>query len=663
MKKILTYIFLSLFLLSSCTTEQTATKDDLKISGITGNEVVFKGEERATFSFSIEASYPWQILPNENFVCEPSYGEAGTHKVVMTVLQSNNTLHKKELGGLNFKMLSTKFIGITVSQNPQISISKQYDPLKSGASKGSTTTFKFQSEHEVFIEGSSNVSCKINSVTQKGYYDATVSVLCDNLSVEEKKAGEVIFYVNGVKLEEQLDVIQQASIIADRSRVLLSGQKNSRNSLFIETPFHITFSVQGNNFMVEKTGEKTFEIKALSDNISSSDTLLGYVIISLEESSSSSISVPVYQRPYSTSKTLMFYFLGTALSSYYTLNIDAIAKAVEDVQLTSSRILVFQQSSTNKGATYEFRFDQFENRCVREKIKEYSLPSPYTSEMMGEILRDMTAFAQANNYGLMIGSHGLGWIPKGDSKTISSTSSFRPKRPLKMPGALTTRDIGDSSGTDLDTDDIRRAIASTDVHLDYLLMDACFMSSIEFVYDMRTVTDHIIASPTEVMGSGFPYQEIVPILLQKDIDYDAVCRTYVDKYQTASTKSACVAHIVTSQLENLAVAVKKVNASKQKSYNKDHIQSFEGTSASHPFHIFYDLEDYVEQSCDDVSMVDAFHLALQNAVLSRYHTEKFYSAYNSLMNSINHYSGISTSAPCTEWAQEWKNTNWYKVTH
>ena len=663
MKKLFLYIS-TLLLLWSCTTEQTATKDDLKITGIQGSEVTFQGVEGATFTFTIEANYPWQILPNANFSCEPSYGEAGTEQVVMTVLGSNLTLHKKQLGPLDFKMLSTRFVGINVYQDPQVIISSQYNPLKTGAGKGSETTFKFQCiKDDVSLECSDGISCEINNKSKTGYYDVTVTVLKDNLLSEEKKAGGIRFYVNGIVLEEELDVIQKQSIIPDRSRIMLSGGSMSENSLFIETPFHILYSQRGSDFTVNKTGEKILCIRALRDNTSSNEVLLGYVDISLEESSSTLVSVPVYQRPYTSSKTLMFYFLGTALSSYYSQNIEAIQNAVNDLKLSSSRIVIFSQSSKSDGATYELRYDQFEEKCVKEKIKDYTLPATYTSEMFGGILSDMVAFAPANNYGLMIGSHGLGWIPKGDTTKLSSTMSTHPKRPVKMPGALITRDIGDSSGTDLDNEDIRKAIAQTGVMMDYLLMDACFMSSIEFLYDMRTVTSNIIASPTEVMGSGFPYRDIVPMLLAANIDYDAICKKYVEYYQTASTKSACVAHIVTSELENLAKAVKDVNASRQKSYERDRIQSFEGISASNPFHIFYDLEDYVEQSCDDSSCVAKFHDALSKAVLSRYHTEKFYSAYNSRMNDINHYSGISTSAPCMEWAQQWKKTDWYRDTH
>ena len=61
--------------------------------------------------------------------------------------------------------------------------------------------------------------------------------------------------------------------------------------------------------------------------------------------------------------------------------------------------------------------------------------------------------------------------------------------------------------------------------------------------------------------------------------------------------------------------------------------------------------------------VTAFKEQLAKAVTSRYHTPMFYSAYNGVLNDINYYSGISTSASVEVYADEWAKTEWYKATH
>ena len=74
------------------------------------------------------------------------------------------------------------------------------------------------------------------------------------------------------------------------------------------------------------------------------------------------------------------------------------------------------------------------------------------------------------------------------------------------------------------------------------------------------------------------------------------------------------------------------------------------------------------QSCADEAAVTALREQLDKMVLSRYHTPKFYSAYNGKANDITHYCGITTSAPITfdsksAYIDEWQQTQWYKATH
>lgn len=44
--------------------------------------------------------------------------------------------------------------------------------------------------------------------------------------------------------------------------------------------------------------------------------------------------------------------------------------------------------------------------------------------------------------------------------------------------------------------------------MEYILFDDCYMSSLEAAYDLRHVTRHLIACPTEIMAYGMPYSHI-----------------------------------------------------------------------------------------------------------------------------------------------------------
>ena len=197
------------------------------------------------------------------------------------------------------------------------------------------------------------------------------------------------------------------------------------------------------------------------------------------------------------------------------------------------------------------------------------------------------------------------------------------------------------------------------------------MSNVESAYDLRNATERIVASPCEVMGRGFPYDLVMPQLLLDNgtrFDLDGVCREYVGEYKK-NNSSACSALIDCTQMEALAAAVKRVNTVGSQAVVLDKVQVYEGISSrDNPTHIFYDLEDYVQQSCTDAQAVADFSAQLDRTVSSRYHTDTFYSAYNNRNNAINHYSGITTSAPimldaASQYRDEWQQTEWYKATH
>jgi hypothetical protein len=78
-------------------------------------------------------------------------------------------------------------------------------------------------------------------------------------------------------------------------------------------------------------------------------------------------------------------------------------------------------------------------------------------------------------------------------------------------GAEVTRAFGESN-VQVNPAELAEGIAKSNVKLDYILFDACFMSNIEAIYDLRNAANYIIASPCEIMGRGFPYHRTLPYL-------------------------------------------------------------------------------------------------------------------------------------------------------
>lgn len=422
-----------------------------------------------------------------------------------------------------------------------------------------------------------------------------------------------------------------------------------------------------------QSGQYTLQVTSTKENGSGTIEQIGKVVFEIDgKRQGASVDVrQVHIRP-TAEQTILFYFLGTSLKPHYNNNIANIVKAAERNILGNARILMFTQSSSTEASLEELLYDDSSRKCAKVNIKHYTLPLPYTQATLSEQLADMVKYAPARNYGLVIGSHGKAWIPTATtqtSKLARSIISAREKLWTPAQGALQTRNIGDTSSTQYDTTTLAAAIAETGIKLQYIIFDACFMSNVEAAYDLRNSTDYILASPCEIMSTGLPYDSVLPELLLEQgtrFDLDVVCRLFVEYYRNTPEQipSACSAVIDCSQLEKLAQAMLRINTSGSREITLADIQSYEGLSS----HLFYDLEDYVKQSCTDEQAVADFSAQLNKTVSSRYHTDGFYSAYNKALNDINYYSGITTSAPIlfddnTQYRDEWQKTEWYTATH
>lgn len=571
-----------LFVAVGCVEQPRAESGDFRVlKGATNNRIVLDATKGSWADIDIAAKHDWEILDTKGFVCTPSSGSPTECTTVrVEALRNNNSVDTVKLGDLHFRLLSTRFVGLTVHQLPRMTV--------------------------------------------------------------------------------------------DREKVVLSGVAGAKNRVYVETDaeFEISYS-KGARFTaeVDADDEGAVVVTALEDNNGSSVVSLGEITIALADAPSCSTTVEVVQQVNKhTPLTLMFYFLGTSLSTYYNQNVDAIVEALSNNIQGEARVLVLKQSSTTDASIYELRYDAEQKCCVNEKVKNLSFTTPYDAALFKRVISEFVAIAPANSYALVVGSHGTGWIPKvpdaATQRLLRNMGLSDGALGWRREGALQTRHIGDKAPTQYDIADIVKGISENNIELEYLLFDACFMSSIEAAYDMRNTTKSIIASPCEVMGAGFPYAKILPSLLQNsgtEYDIDGACKAYVEHYKTATTPSACVAHIVTSGLAELATKMRAVNgAERSADFDIASVQAYEGLSE----HIFYDLEQYVEESCADAAAVEAFKAQLAKCVLSRYHTDSFYSVYGpSSMIPIEYYGGITTSADVAEYAEDWKNTTWYKDTH
>lgn len=382
-----------------------------------------------------------------------------------------------------------------------------------------------------------------------------------------------------------------------------------------------------------------------------------------------------YNPPATAERCVILYMPGRSLRSFYQQNIDGICRAVNTTVPGNGRMLVcWQPENSNRATLQEIYYDTRENGCEIRTLKQYESFAAEDPTQVAQLLRDAVAEAPARRYGLIIGCHGKAWVPSTAGNL--SMNAVRPGTSAvedgwtPAPGALMTRSFGDSSH-ELEISELASVLESQSVRFDYLIFDACFMANIETLYDLRHTVDYVVASPCEIMAAGFPYDRITPHLFADETPrsaLEAACWEFWNFYEndwatiSSNEQSGCISLAVMSELDALAAAMRNIKQAPQQIYDLNALQSYEGFNN----HLFFDLEQYVGESCADTGLVDAFKTQLARAfpVSCRLNTAQFYSAYNNRLNPVSYYSGVTVSEPSrNSKAPDNSLTAWYQATH
>lgn len=364
-------------------------------------------------------------------------------------------------------------------------------------------------------------------------------------------------------------------------------------------------------------------------------------------------------------RTLIFHFFGTSLGRYFTTNIEDAKTAISNGALgTNNRVVCIKQSSATNGTIFELCYNPDNKSVIERHIKDFTLSSSLVSTAdVGTIIAEAVEAAPANSYAMVFAGHGTGWIPRVLADSSVSTLAFGYDAWIPAEGAEVTRNFGESN-VKLDISEIAESIEYSGIELDYILFDACFMSNIEAVYDLRNSAKYIIASPCEIMGKGFPYHRTLPHLFGESYNLRSAAESYYlfyrDEYNS-SARCGSVALYDCAEVEALAEATKLVMQSANLDIDTSTLQTYEGQAVHH----FYDFGEWVRSVATDSEALKAFDEQLNRTVIAKFTLPTFYSAYGSYGTyDINEevYSGVTTSAPSEAYPVEWRESNWYKAT-
>ncbi len=260
-------------------------------------------------------------------------------------------------------------------------------------------------------------------------------------------------------------------------------------------------------------------------------------------------------------KTVLVYMV--ADNNLYGYSLDDLKEMKSGVSASDfpddCRWIVYFSGRDNNPRLMEFDADGKESVLATYPTSESSV----TISGMQTVLSDVERLAPAQSYGLVLWSHGTGWI--SDSGTLDEPSTA-------TGSAITPYSFGydGNSGKKMKITSLAQALAGR--RFDFIYFDCCHMATVEIAYQLRKSTDVMIASPTELGVEGMPYDvNIRPLLLgQYDRAVDNTYRYYLSQYNSGEGFGCAISLLNLATIDDLADATRdvlSVNAELPESYS------------------------------------------------------------------------------------------------
>ena len=233
-------------------------------------------------------------------------------------------------------------------------------------------------------------------------------------------------------------------------------------------------------------------------------------------------------------------------------------------------------------------------------------------------------YPATEGYGLGLWSHASGWMIED---SIAYTRAY---------GVDNGRNTESNIGPWLNLYTIRRVLENQP-HLEFIFADCCNFMCLESAYELRKVTDYVVASPAEIPDPGAPYDKVVPEMFKRQDAAKGIMRQYAEFYPNYLPLSV----VKTSDMEALAEATR--NVLKQICTRYD----------IRPTEQYLDMMELIHYYNDYKSRFYPYYNIFFDAgdFVKRYATDEEYKEWKAVFDRV-----VVDKAFATSWAV---NKNWY----
>lgn len=384
---------------------------------------------------------------------------------------------------------------------------------------------------------------------------------------------------------------------------------------------------------------------------------------------------------------LIYMAADNSLSANAKANVDSL---LAHVSVPSNHALLLYVDRRNKDA-FMIRARQEAGQVFCDTLKVYGQVNSATASVLSTVISDARTFFPATTYGLILWSHGTGWLPRGGwdeestaaasptvaspglaaasptipiplraSQRVPADAPFIRQFPGTAPSQPETKIFGIDGGTQMEVA-VMAPVLEQYKH-DYIIFDACLMSSVEVCYQLRNAATYMVASAAEILTYGFPYEDLCQTLFPYNGVYALrnFAHAYYNRYMKLSgiEQTATVAVTRLDSLDGLASAFKNVilHGIPDAQIDRSTLQVYDDLHRTDES-IFFDLEQ-VARLKGTQEDYQAFKAILDKTVLYQYTTPAIFGT------PVTSYSGLSVFLPTSTLPisyQAFKMTAWNRT--
>ncbi|MDR0765663.1 MAG: hypothetical protein LBF09_01825, partial [Odoribacteraceae bacterium] len=290
-------------------------------------------------------------------------------------------------------------------------------------------------------------------------------------------------------------------------------------------------------------------------------------------------------------RTIIVYLAGdNSLNGY-------MIKNIADMQLgmkqADGRLVVYFDGSNAAPELFEIAFTG-KDTAEKRHIVNYPEENSAAPATLQRVLEDAKTLFPADSYGLILGSHATGWLPANAKITALSLSErLEEERPP-------TRTFGEDRSSASAQMDVREMADAIPPGFDFIFFDACMMSSIEVLHELRDKTRYLVVTPAEIVATGFPYADVLHYFWGDVNSLKKACEYFYNLYDKNQKSSfASIALVDATGLNDLYSIAREVFAGKKDEVAAIPASASPGTIFKYPRinipnDVYFDLREFVK---------------------------------------------------------------------